>query len=218
MAGDGSLLLHTSLSAECLLPHQVHTAEPCLQPVNHRHPPLPQPFKAIHQQPSFVPFCDEEDENRPPLPGSFNTCLSMPTSLTEHVRQQAKARMPRVKVVRKAAVNSARIQTASLDFDRLSQPSQHSRSEMVQAASTKGTTAAFQLSWPPPAPMVAVVGPTTGSSVVVRGAHTCKSLACVGVMRKTSTCSSLLLPCCSFATRHTSFFQALGLAYGPAER
>ena len=171
MDGDGSLLLHASLSAECLLPHQIHTAEPCLQPVNRRHPPLPQPFKAIHQQPSFMPFSDEEDENRPPLPGSFNTCLSMPTSLTEHVRQQAKARMPRVKVVRKAAVNPARMHTASLDFDRLSQPSQHSRSEMAQAASLKGTTAAFQLSWPPPAPMAAGVGPTAGTSVVLRGAR-----------------------------------------------
>ncbi|KAA6420471.1 MAG: hypothetical protein FRX49_09632 [Trebouxia sp. A1-2] len=92
----------------------------------------------------------------------------MPTSLTEHVRQQAKARMPRVKVVRKAAVNPARMHTASLDFDRLSQPSQHSRSEMAQAASLKGTTAAFQLSWPPPAPMAAGVGPTAGTSVVLR--------------------------------------------------
>jgi hypothetical protein len=80
--------------------------------------------------------------------------------------------MPRVKVVRKAAVNPARIQTASLDFDRLSQSIQHSRSEMAQAASTKGTTAAFQLSWPPPpAPMAAGVGQSAGSSVVLRGAH-----------------------------------------------
>lgn len=189
------MLLHTSLSAECLPPHQVHTAESCLQPVNHRHPPLPQPFKAIHQQPSLMPFSDEEEENRPPLPGSFNTCLSMPTSLTEHVRQQAKARMPRVKVVRKAAIHPARIQTASLDFDRLSHPSQHSRSEMAQAASAKGTTAAFQLSWPPPAPMAAGVGQTAGSSVVLRGAHIYKALACVGVMRNKSTCNRLPFLC-----------------------
>lgn len=134
-----------------------------------------------------MPFSDEEDENRPPLPGSFNTCLSMPTSLTEHVRQQAKARMPRVKVVRKAAVNPARIQTASLDFDRLSQPSQHSRSEMAQAASTKGTTAAFQLSWPPPAPTVAGVGRIAGSSVVLRGAHIYSPLHVLG------SCTTLLL-------------------------
>lgn len=165
-----------------------------------------------------MPFSDGEDENRPPLPGSFNTCLSMPTSLTEHVRQQAKARMPRVKVVRKAAVNPARIQTASLDFDRLSQRSQHSRSEMAQAASTKGTTAAFQLSWPPPAPMAAGVGQSAGSSLVLRGAHTCKTLACIGIMRNTSTCNRLPLMCCSSALRRTSFHQTLGLAHGLAEQ
>ena len=217
MAGDGSLLLHTSLSAECLLPHQVHTAEPCMQSLSHRHPPLPQPFKAIHQQPSFMPFSDEEDENRPPPPGSFNTCLSMPTSLTEHVRQQAKARMPRVKVVRKAAANPARIQTASLDFDRLSRPGQHCTSEVAQAASAKGTTAAFQLSWPPPASMAAGVGQSAGSSVVLRGAHILNTLACVGIMRNTSACNRLPPICCSSALRRTSLYQILGLLHGPAE-
>ena len=165
LAGDGSLLLHTSLSAECLLPDQYQAAASQLQPVHHRHPPIPQPFKAMHQQPPFMPFPDEDDENRPPLPGSFNTCLSMPASLTEHVRQQAKARIPRFKVVRKAAASSA-----SLDFDKLSQPSRHTDSEQAQPATAKGMTAAFQLSWPPPAAFgVTAVGQTNATSAILRG-------------------------------------------------
>jgi len=156
VTGDGSLLLHTSMSAGCLMPHQVHAGQTGqLQASNHRHPPMPQQCKEPHEQFSLMPFDDETDENRPPWPSSFNTCLSMPASLTEHVRQQAKARIPRVKVVRKAAVNAARIQTASLDFDGVSQPARQSGSEVSRP---KGITAALQLSWPPPALMAPAVG------------------------------------------------------------
>ena len=72
----------------------------------------------------------------------------MPATLTERVRQQAKTRVSRVRVVRKAAANTSSMHSASLDFDS----SSHQLNEPSQAAlKPKGSTSAFQLSWPPPA-------------------------------------------------------------------
>ena len=145
-AVDESLILQTSLSADCLLQPPISTAGSGQLPsCTCGQQPLQQ-SKAPYQQSSVM--CDSEtDENRPPLP--FNVS-NMPASLTERVRQQAKTRVSRVRVVRKAAATTSSMHSASLDFDR----SSHQLNEPSQAAlKPKGTTSAFQLSWPPPAAM-----------------------------------------------------------------
>lgn len=147
-----SLLLQTSLSADCLLqPPTSLAGSGQLPKCPHGQPPASPQIKAPHQQPSVM-LDGETDENRPPLP--FNVS-NMPASLTEQVRQQAKTRVSRVRVVRKAAANTSSMHTASLDFDRSSQQLH----EPARAAlKPKGTTSAFQLSWPPPAAMASMVG------------------------------------------------------------
>ena len=79
----------------------------------------------------------------------------MPSALTERVRQQAKARTSRVRVVRKAAVSNSSVQTASLDFESFRR---QSGQDVLQPKSVNGITAAFQLSWPPPGAMATAVG------------------------------------------------------------
>ena len=123
-----------------------------IQPPNHRLQPLPHHCQAPQQQ--SAPLLDGwADENRPPLP--FNVA---PPSLTERVRQQAKTRMTRVKVVRKAAVTTGGLHSASLDFDRLSQPLHESGHNASEPLGTKGIASAFQLSWPPPVATALGVG------------------------------------------------------------
>ncbi|KAL3161781.1 hypothetical protein ABBQ38_008875 [Trebouxia sp. C0009 RCD-2024] len=107
----------------------------------------------------------ETDENRPPLP--FNVS-NMPPSLTDRVRQQAKTRVSRVRVVRKAAANTGSVHSASLDFGKsLQQLEEPSRA----ALNPKGITSVFQLSWPPPAAMATVfsVAPTIEFPVSITG-------------------------------------------------
>ena len=154
-AMNESMVLQTSLSAECLLqPAISRTDSRHLSACTKKHQPFPQHFKAPHQQSSLL-FDSETDENRPPLP--FNVS-SMPASLTERVRHQAKSRVSRVKVVRKAAANSSSVHSTSLDFDRLSKPMRDPGHNALKPSCAKGMTSAFQLSWPPPAAMASTVG------------------------------------------------------------
>ena len=142
--------LQTSFSAESLLQPSIgRQGSDQLPAFSARHQPFQQQCKAPHQQSSLV-FRDETDENRPPLP--FNRA-SMPASLTERVRQQAKTRVSRVKVVRKAANHSGSVQSTSLDFDRLSQPLRNPGHNVFKPSCATGITSAFQLSWPPPLAM-----------------------------------------------------------------
>lgn len=153
-AVNESLLLQTSLSADCLLQPPTSLAGSGQLPRCPRgQPPASPQIKAPRQQPNVM-LDGETDENRPPLP--FNAS-NMPASLTERVRQQAKTRVSRVRVVRKAAANTSSMHTASLVFGRSSQQ----LNEPAHAAlKPKGTTSAFQLSWPPPAAMASMVGLT----------------------------------------------------------
>lgn len=154
-AVNGSMVLQTSLSAECLLqPITSRTESGELSACINKHQPFPQVFKAPHQQSSLISD-SETDENKPPLP--FNAS-SMPASLTDRVRHQAKSRISRVKVVRKAAANTSSMQSASLDFDRLSKPMRDPGHNALKPSCAKGITSAFQLSWPPPAAMASSVG------------------------------------------------------------
>ena len=153
-------LLQSSFSAE--LPPEVQfpraTRPP---PFGHRHSLFTQNCATSNQPFNFAPLEDESDENRPPLsPGTLNASLRIPSPLTEHVRQQAKARTTRVKVVRKAAVHNGNVQAASLDFDQLQRPSGQN---VLQPRSVNGITAAFQLSWPPPGAMATAIGLTGGA-------------------------------------------------------
>ena len=151
IAGNDSLLLQTSLSADCLLQPPISTAGSGQLPSCTYGQQPSQQSKTPYQQ-SSVMFDSETDENRPPLP--FNVS-NMPASLTERVRQQAKTRVSRVRLVRKAAANTSSMPSASLDFDRSSQQlNEPSRA----AVKSKGTTSAFQLSWPPPAAMTTFAG------------------------------------------------------------
>lgn len=165
LAASDSLILQTSLSADCLLQPPINAAGPGQQPTcSHRHQAFSQQSKAPHQEFGVMPD-SETDENKPPLP--FNVS-KMPASLTERVRQQAKTRVSRVRVVRKAAANTGSVQSASLDFGKSLQPlAAPSRA----ALNPKGITSVFQLSWPPPAAMVTVVGvaPTTEFPVSFTG-------------------------------------------------
>lgn len=152
LAVNGSLILQTSQSADCLLQPPISTAGSGQQPAcSHRHQAFSQQSKAPHQE-SSVMLDSEVDENRPPLP--FNV-FNMPASLTERVRQQAKTRVSRVRVVRKAAANTGSMHSASLDLGRSLQPLEE---PMHTVLNPKGITSAFQLSWPPPAAMATVVG------------------------------------------------------------
>lgn len=146
-----SLILQTSLSADCLLQPPISTAGSGQLPACTFGQQPSQHSKAPHQQSSGM-FDSETDENRPPLP--FNVS-NMPASLTERVRQQAKTRLSRVRVVRKAAANTSSMHSTSLDFDRSSQQ----LNEPSRAASKpKGATSAVQLSWPLPAAMATCAG------------------------------------------------------------
>lgn len=168
LIASDSLILQTSLSADCLLQAPVSIAGPG-QPsaFGHWQQPSSQQCKAPHQQ-SSLRFDSETDENRPPLP--FNAS-NMPASLSERVRQQAKTRISRVKVVRKAA--NVSMHSSSLDFDRMSQPLNATSHNVLQPSNARGITSAFQLSWPPPAAFTAAVGVSPVSQYASSFTGTC---------------------------------------------
>lgn len=202
-AVNGSMVLQTSLSAECLLqPITSRTESGELSACINKHQPFPQVFKAPHQQSSLISD-SETDENKPPLP--FNAS-SMPASLTDRVRHQAKSRISRVKVVRKAAANTSSMQSASLDFDRLSKPMRDPGHNALKPSCAKGITSAFQLSWPPPAAMASSVGvaPANQYPSSLTGVH------CVPLLPNSST---LFLQNCEFdyASMLVSFVCAISV-------
>ena len=144
-------------------------------------------FLCRHHAQPFA-SADETDENKPPLsPGSIDICPKMPSALTERVRQQAKARTSRVKLVRKAAVNNSSVQTASLDLDQLQRPSGQNE---LQPKSVNGITASFQLSWPPPGAMATATGlvDAAGCNLRSSGKHSECSIAADRVQTMSDLC------------------------------
>lgn len=131
-------LLQTSLSSDCLLPY--HNEAPMLHPIGKPQRCSSPQLAKLQQHPMLT---DENDENRQPAVASFDVAHSLPSCLNEHVRQQAKTRLPRVRVVRKSA-NQACAQ--STDQQEL-----HS-----STASAPDARPALQVSWPLPASQTTV--------------------------------------------------------------
>lgn len=144
--------LYTSFSSDCLYPfsHERCSAE-SFQAGMPQRCSSPQLAKLQHE-PGFQRQSSESDENRPAGGSALDVHHSLPSSFTEHVRLQAKARIPRVRLVRKAS--AAQLPPLDSDSRHLTAPS--SSASPGAARVTTAPQSALQVSWPLPAAVTTV--------------------------------------------------------------
>lgn len=173
-------LLQTSLSSDCLIPY--HGEPPMFQTFHVGKPQrCSSPQLAKLQLPS-----SEADENKRPSAGSFDVAHSLPSCLNEHVRQQAKARAPRVRVIRKSAN-----QACALSCD------QHQLHSNTARATSSGAATAFQVSWPLPNVQTAVALTDIAALAATSSAGTDQTWLCMLALLPALYGHPTTLSCCS---------------------
>lgn len=173
-------LLQTSLSSGCLYPYHNEAKAFPLFPVSKPQRCSSPQLAKLQQEPMLASATSQHaatDENRQPKAAAFNVAHSLPASLTEAVKQQARTRIPRVRVVRRAP-QQACIQASSTSNDHQQLHSSMSSATLAAA----GPRTALQVSWPLPAAMTSV------------------ALADIAAVGFTSSAGGLVATCCCWST------------------